>query len=296
MDKNYIALHFVTAMDTEKLEREKNRLVSVGFNEDEACAALGDITNKYSIPPISLQRIVGMYAITCRQKGDEEPVIRSFAIAGDNEGAIVNFTFRALDDMKPTKKNPPTVFAGNGGFSLSLLLSKTNERTLAERTETVLRKGDNDFFGAPYGGILSLLLDNSDKFGVNYTNKFSKVVFNPGEFDSLPGIPSYVPSERMFREKDWEGILNLARASCEDLFLRSVNIIDNRNGVVTPKDPEKGTRTGEGVYPALPDPGVNCLFKTIMNKGHKSLTWKEIQKNLSAPDDKITLAEAEMVL
>lgn len=275
MSKNMIALNLVTVIDSGKVRKERERLVSCGFSVEEADACLDEKLSKSSIPPVAFQRITGVYAIVRREQAGEkgEPasvITRSFGAAGDNEGALVNFAFRVFAGLEPSRSNPPTVITGNGGYALQILLAKANERTLAERTGEKVREGDRGFISDSYGKTLALFLDNSDKFGVNYTNKYSKVLFDPMEFDSQFSIPSHVPGARMFRDRDWNGTLLLARTGCEDIALRSFNILDNRNLV------------RENQYEPLPSPGEKCAFVVETGKPNRAVRWEDVEGSVKA--------------
>mgnify|MGYP001064788382 FL=1 len=269
--KSYAAIHFVTTLDEDKLSREEDFMRSAGFTFREIQEARED-RFRSSIPPVSLQRLAGFYGILMRPEG-----VSSFGVAGDNEGAIVNFAFRTLSLLSPSKANAPIIITGNGGYALQILLAKANERTLAERLGTRLREGDNDFLDSSYGKILSLLLDNSDKWGVNYTNRYSKVIFDPGEFDFEPSLPCHIPARRMFEAKDWDGILVLARAACEQLAGRAVNIADNQKGLPLGELKNKKRQEGVRLIPAFPDPGAKSLYYALTGKAHRETTWEDVK-------------------
>ncbi len=284
MQKNYAALHFVTVVDEEKISREYQKMVDAGFSPEEAALANEERMSRGSIPPVAMQRIVGVYAVllqTPEGQPDENNtvVIRSFAAAGDNEGALVNFSFRVLSALAPSKANAPIIIAGNNGYALQILLSKANERTMAERSGIILRPGDNDFISSSYGKTLSLFLDNSDKFGINYTNKYSKVVFDPSEFDSQPSLPTHIPAKRMFESKDWDSILVMAKAGCEDVFVRSVNIIDNKNCIPLGDMKNGHRKEGERMFPVFPSPDAKSAFHVVTGEKHKAVVWKDVEKN-----------------
>jgi len=299
MKKKYMALQFATVLDREKLERETKKMEAAGFSREEAENFILEKSERTSPPPISFQRIVGVYGIILKQKDSgEPPVVRSFAAAGSNEGSLVNFAFRIFAELEPSKKDPPVVFCGNEGYAMQILLSKTNERTLAERSGIVLRSGDNSFIAKNYGNTLSLFLDTSDKFGTNYTNKYSKVLFDPRDFDSLYALPVHIAAGMMFREKDWYGMLNLSRRACEDIFLRSVNILDNQKNTGIKTGDDRGGEEESLMYPELPAPGDKCAFVTITGKKHRAVKWEDVEKYATSrmSEKKIKTVEEAPVL
>lgn len=227
---NYLALQFVTILDTEKIKREKKRLRHIGFTKNEADYFIQKKMcnfESFNIPPVAYQKVVGFHSISCIQKDKKHPLeLVSFSASGNNEPQLCHLalrTFQINNDVKGTSY--PIVIAGNGGYALSILLSKINAITLAgkQKNVTIIDK-----FLKQYKKDISDLLNPNDKWGKNYTNKFSKAIFEPGEFDSEGTLPISIAAERMSTQQNWEGIRTLGKAACEDIFFRSMSILSNQ--------------------------------------------------------------------
>lgn len=232
---NYLALQFVTVLDTEKIKREKSRLHHIGFTPDEADYFIQKNMQKFedfSIPPVAYQKVVGFHSISCIQKDKKRPLeLVSFSASGNNEPQLCHLALRTFQINNAVKETSyPIVIAGNGGYALNILLSKINAITLAGKQKNVTVV---DKFIKQYKKDINDLLNPNDKWGKNYTNKFSKAIFEPGEFDSEGSLPISIAAERMSTQGNWDSIRTLGKAACEDIFFRSMSILSNQ-GVSIP--------------------------------------------------------------
>lgn len=273
MRETYIALHLTTTPNRGKAEKTVENMISAGFTEDEAKSFVERRLSKYDIPPVEYQKLVGAYMTVLPGDGARMTNVASFACAGDSESSIVNFVFHVFRSVGATH---PIVICGNGGYAMSLLLSRANELTL-EKKMGVREKG---FLDDMYGGVLAVFHDTSDKFGKNYVNKYSKVIFDPAEFDSCAGIPVEAASERMFAARDWESIMRISRYAGENLFLRAMNIVDNRRGLTTVEiKGEKKTVSAPSLLPqcifsGLPDPEAAFVFTEGEPSKRVEVAWR----------------------